>query len=203
MPGSLVTLFDEVGIVLQDSIVGEKADYLFKIEPNKKYKIRGTRKAYIPQDVEFSTDSQGKVSHNIYLSLESFADAEERVKENEKGDVQVELDKIFFDFDKSNIRKDAATTLNVLVDLMKKYPSMEVEVSAHTDARGKDQYNLELSKRRAASTLEYLVSQGIDRNRLRSIGYGEMQPLNNCTKPGICSKEEYDINRRCEFTILN
>lgn len=203
LPNALVTLLDDTGRVLQDSIVGEKADYLFKIEPNKKYTIRGTRKAYIPQDVEFSTDSNGKVSHNIYLSLESFADAEERVKENEKGDVQVELDKIYFDFDRSKIREDASITLNVLVDLMKKYPSMEVEISAHTDARGKDQYNLELSKRRAASTLEYLVSQGIDRSRLRSIGYGEMQPLNECTKPGICTKEEYEINRRCEFTILN
>ena len=203
LPGSLVTLFDETGNVIQDSIVGTKADYLFKIEPNKKYKIRGTRKAYIPHDVEFSTDSEGEVQHNIYLILEAFADAEERVKQNEKGDVQVELDKIYFDFDKSIIRNDAATTLNVLVDLMKKYPSMEVEVSAHTDARGNDQYNLDLSKRRAASTLEYLVSKGIERNRLKSIGYGEMQPLNKCVKEDICSEEEYDINRRCEFTILN
>ena len=201
--GSLVTLFNEAGNVIQDTIVGDSAHYLFKIEPNKKYKIRGTRKAYIPQDVEFSTDSNGKIQHNIYLSLESFADAEERVKENEKGDVQVQLDKIYFDFDKSNIREDAAKTLDVLVDLMNKYPSMEIEVSAHTDARGPDQYNLELSKRRAAATLEYLVSQGIDRKRLKSIGYGEMQPLNNCVKEGICTDEEYDINRRCEFTILN
>lgn len=203
LAGSLVTLFDETGTVIQDSIVGSKADYLFKIEPNKKYTIRGTRKAYIPQDVEFSTDSEGKVQHNIYLTLESYADAEERVKENEKGDVQIELDKIYFDFDKSNIRTDAATTLDVLVDLMNKYPDMEVEVSAHTDARGKDQYNLELSKKRAASTLEYLVSKGIDRSRLKSIGYGEMQPLNKCDKEGICEDEEYDINRRCEFTIIN
>ena len=203
LAGSLVTLFDETGTVIQDSIVGSKADYLFKIEPNKKYTIRGTRKAYIPQDVEFSTDSEGKVQHNIYLTLESYADAEERVKENEKGDVQIELDKIYFDFDKSNIRTDAATTLDVLVDLMNKYPDMEVVVSAHTDARGKDQYNLELSKKRAASTLEYLVSKGIDRSRLKSIGYGEMQPLNKCDKEGICEDEEYDINRRCEFTIIN
>ena len=203
LAGSLVALFDESDTVIQDVIVGDDAYYIFKIEPNKKYKVRGTRKAYIPQDVEFSTDSKGKVQHNIYLSLEAFTDAEERVKENEKGDVQVELDKIFFDFDKSNIRKDAAVTLNVLVDLMKKYPSMEVEVSAHTDARGSDQYNLDLSKRRAASTLEYLVSQGIERNRLKSIGYGEMQPLNDCVKEGICDDDQYDINRRCEFTILN
>jgi outer membrane protein OmpA-like peptidoglycan-associated protein len=203
LPGSLVTLFDESDTVIQDTIVGDNAYYLFKIEPNKKYKVRGTRKAYIPQDVEFSTDSKGKVQHNISLSLEAFADAEDNVKEKEDGNVQVDLDKIFFDFDKSNIREDAAIILNVLVDLMKKYPSMEVEVSAHTDARGADQYNLDLSKRRAASTLEYLVSQGIERNRLRSIGYGEMQPLNDCVKEGICDEEEYDINRRCEFTILN
>jgi peptidoglycan-associated lipoprotein len=203
LPGSLVTLFDESGNVLQDSIVGSKADYLFKIEPNKKYKIRGTRKAHIPQDVEFSTDSKGKIQHNIYLTLESFDDAEERVNPNEKGDIQIELDKIYFDFDKSKIRNDAAITLNVLVDLMNEYASMEVEVSAHTDARGNDQYNLDLSKRRAASTLEYLVSKGIDRNRLKSIGYGEMQPLNQCVKEGVCKEEEYDINRRCEFTILN
>jgi outer membrane protein OmpA-like peptidoglycan-associated protein/tetratricopeptide (TPR) repeat protein len=203
LAGSLVTLFNEAGNVVQDSIVGDDAYYIFKIEPNKKYKVRGTRKAYIPQDVEFSTDSKGKIQHNIHLSLESFADAEEKVKKDEEGEVKVELDKIFFDFDKSNIREDAAVTLNVLVDLMKKYPTMEVEVSAHTDARGPDQYNLELSKRRAASTLEYLVSQGIERNRLKSIGYGEMQPLNQCVKEGICEDEEYDINRRCEFTILN
>ncbi|WP_452221100.1 OmpA family protein [Lacinutrix salivirga] len=203
LSGALVTLFDESGTVLQDKIVGDKAEYLFKIEPNKKYKIRGTLKAYIPQDVEFSTDSEGKIQHNIYLALESFADAEEKVKEDEKGEVKVQLDRIYFDFDKSEIRSDAATTLNVLVDLMKKYPSMEVEVSAHTDARGKDQYNLDLSKRRAAATLEYLVSRGIQRNRLRSIGYGEMQPLNQCDKEDICTDEEYDINRRCEFKILN
>ena len=203
LAGALVTLFDETGTVIQDSIVGSKADYLFKIEPNKKYTIRGTQKAYIPQDVEFSTDSEGKVQHNIYLILESYADAEERVKENEKGDVQIQLEKIYFDFDKSNIRTDAATTLDVLVDLMNKYPDMEVEVSAHTDARGKDQYNLDLSKKRAASTLEYLVSKGIERSRLKSIGYGEMQPLNKCDKEGICEDEEYDINRRCEFTIIN
>ncbi len=203
LAGSLVTLFDETGTVIQDTIVGEKADYLFKIEPNKKYKVRGTRKAYIPQDVEFSTDSKGKISHNIYLTLEAYVDAEENVQENDRGDVQIQLDKIYFDFDKSNIREDAATTLNVLVDLMKKYPEMEVEVSAHTDARGPDQYNLSLSKSRAASTLEYLVSKGIDRNRLKSIGYGEMQPLNECVKEGICKDEAYDVNRRCEFTIIN
>ena len=202
LPGSLVTLFDENRNVIQDTIVGQDAYYLFKIEPNKKYTVRGTRKLYIPYDVDFSTDSKGKISHDIYLILESYADAEEQIKENEYGQVQVQLEKIYFDFDKWEIRPDAAKILNTLVGLLKKYPYMEIEVSAHTDARGSNEYNLELSKKRAASTLEYLVSQGIDRNRLKSIGYGEEQPLNECIQEGICTDEEYDRNRRCEFTLL-
>ena len=135
--------------------------------------------------------------------MEAYKDVEARIKENEKGALQVELDKIYFDFNKSKIRPDAATTLNVLVDLMNKNPLMQIEVSAHTDARGNDRYNLNLSNRRAAATLEYLVSKGIDRNRLKSEGYGETQPLNNCIKPGMCDQAGYEVNRRCEFTILN
>lgn len=203
LSGTLVTLFDESNQVIQDTIVGDDAYYIFKIQYNKRYKVRGTRKAYIPQDVEFSTNSQGKSQHNVLLSLEAYSDAEESIEENEDGEVRVRLDKIYFDFDKSDIKEKAANTLNVLVDLMTKYPFMEVEVAAHTDAKGSDQYNLDLSKRRAASTLEYLVSQGIDRKRLISIGYGEMQPLNDCVEDSDCTEAEYDINRRCEFTIIN
>ena len=203
LPGSLVTLFDEDRNVIQDTIVGVDATYLFKIEPNKKYTVRGTRKLYIPVDVDFSTDSKGKISHNIYLTLESYADAEERIKENERGEVQVQLEKIYFDFDKWDIRPDAANILETLVGLLKKYPYMEIEISSHTDARGPSLYNLELSKKRAASTLEYLVTQGIERNRLRSIGYGEEQPLNECIREGICNDKEYDLNRRSEFKLTN
>lgn len=203
LTGASIILFDEAGNVIQDFVVGEKADYSFKTEPNKKYKVRGALKGYATQDVEFSTDNEGLVQQSISFSLESFADAEERVIKNEKGELKVELDKIYFDFNKSEIREDAAITLNVLVNLMKKYPSMEIEIASHTDARGNDKYNLELSQQRSASTLEYLVSQGIDRIRLIGIGYGETQPLNKCVKEGICNEDEYDVNRRSEFKILN
>jgi outer membrane protein OmpA-like peptidoglycan-associated protein len=202
LPESLVSLLDERGTVLDDAVVGEDARYFFKIEPNKKYTIRGTRKLYIPQNVDFSTDRNGKISHDIMLTLLSYDDAEEMIKQDRKGDVQVELEQIFFDFDESIIKPEAASTLDNLVEIMTKYPEMTIEVSAHTDARGSSEYNLQLSKMRASSTLEYLVSKGIDRDRLRSIGYGEMQPLNNCTEEGSCTADEYSINRRSEFKIL-
>ncbi len=200
---SSVQLIDDSGTVIQDIATDANGQYVFKVDPNKKYKVKATHDAYIPQEVGFSTGPDGEVHHNISFALKSFKDAEERIKETEKRGVQVTLDKIYFDFDKTNIREDAAATLNVLVGLMKKYPSMEVEVSSHTDVRGPDEYNLNLSKARAASTLEYLVSQGINRNRLKSEGYGETQPLNKCIKEGICTDKEYNVNRRCEFRILN
>lgn len=202
LPGSLVSLLDEREILIDDMIVGDDASYFFKIEPNKKYTIRGTRKLYIPQDIKFSTDKNGKISHDILLTLLSYQDAEDTIKPDRKGDVQVELDQIFFDFDKAIIKPDASRTLDELVTIMKKYPAMYVEVSAHTDVRGSSEYNLELSNKRALSTMEYLVSRGIERRRLRSIGYGEMQPLNNCVEEGMCTEEQYSINRRCEFKIV-
>lgn len=202
LPGSLVSLLDERGVVIDDMITGNEASYLFKIEPNKKYTVRATRKLYIPRNVDFSTDKNGKVSHDIFLTLLSYQDAEEIIKKDRKGDVQVELEQIFFDFDQAVIKPEAAATLDDLVVIMNKYPEMHVEVSAHTDVRGPSEYNLTLSKQRAASTMKYLISQGIDENRLRSIGYGEMQPLNECVKEGICTDEEYEINRRCEFKVM-
>ena len=114
---------------------------------------------------------------------------------------QVNLEKIYFDFDKANIRPDAATTLDKLVALMKKYPEMNVEVASHTDQRGADDYNLKLSQRRAQSTVDYIVSKGIDRSRLKAQGYGEQDPINACPS-GDCTEEQYDENRRSEFTIL-
>jgi outer membrane protein OmpA-like peptidoglycan-associated protein len=80
---------------------------------------------------------------------------------------------------------------------------MEIEIGAHTDCRGTEKYNLILSNKRANSVKNYLTSQGIETERVKFVGYGESQPLNNCTKPGMCEESEYDINRRCEFVILN
>ena len=77
---------------------------------------------------------------------------------------------------------------------------MKIEINAHTDARGRDAYNMTLSKKRAASAMKFLISNGIDADRLVSNGYGETQPLFDCgTK---CSDEEHELNRRIEFVII-
>ena len=203
LKGALVTLLDSSNTIIEEVTVAENGCYLFKIQPNKKYKIKATNKGYIPEEVEFETNQKGKTQYDFNLNLQSFADAEKQIIENEKGEVKVHLDKIYFNFDSFKIKEKESITLNNLVRLMKKYPTMQIEISGHTDAIGTSSYNLKLSKQRAVSTLNYLVSQGIQKSRLKSIGYGEAQPLNKCIKETGCDDDEFADNRRCEFIILN
>ena len=106
-----------------------------------------------------------------------------------------------FDFDKSNIRYDAAVDLSKIVEVMKEYPKMKIAIKSHTDSRGSDAYNLALSDRRAKSTLEWMVKQGISRDRLTAKGYGETQLVNGCSNGVPCTEEEHQQNRRSEFII--
>ena len=107
---------------------------------------------------------------------------------------------IYFDFDKATIKPESEPTLNRVAEIMKNYPMLRIEIGSHADARGSDQYNMDLSQRRAESTLEYLVSQGISRDRLIPKGYGEEVPLNDCVRPNMCTEAQYARNRRSEFT---
>jgi outer membrane protein OmpA-like peptidoglycan-associated protein len=134
------------------------------------------------------------------LEIESYDDAEEIVVTKVDGYIYIELENIYFDLDKWDIKPQAAKTLDVLVDLLKKYPRMEIQLGAHTDSRSSEAYNLKLSNNRASATLEYLVANGIDTKRLKSKGFGESQPLVNCGDN--CTEDEHAINRRCEFIIL-
>jgi len=114
-----------------------------------------------------------------------------------KGDV-LELKSIFYDYDKWNIRPDAASDLRDLVIIMKKYPSMEIELSSHTDRRGSDSYNRELAQKRAVSAKSYLVNKGIRSNRITAVGFGEERLKNPCK---ICSEADHQENRRTEVLI--
>lgn len=83
---------------------------------------------------------------------------------------------------------------------MKKYPEMEIYVESHTDSRGNLEYNLDLSERRAQSTVQYVISKGIEESKISGEGFGESKPVINCGEN--CSDEEYQKNRRSEFIII-
>ncbi len=200
LPGTLVSLYDENNILIGQMVVGAEADYVFATEPNKKYRIEAMKDFYIPHSEEFTTNEDGKLRYTIELFMECYDDAEEIITKRQDGRVEIVLENIYFDLNKWDIKDDAARILNVLVGLLKKYPEMEIELGAHTDSRASFTYNIMLSNKRAASTLEYLVNNGIKRKRLRSKGYGETVPLVKCGT--TCTEQEHAINRRCEFIIL-
>ncbi len=113
----------------------------------------------------------------------------------------IAIENIFYDFDRYNIRQDASSDLDHLVELLKKYPSMEIEMGAHTDSRGTKTYNVWLAKERVDSAVKYIISQGIDGNRLIAKSYGEVQLVNHCSDGVSCSKEEHQANRRTEIKV--
>ena len=113
-----------------------------------------------------------------------------------------ELNNVYFAFNKSELDKKGEKELDKLLELMKKYPEMKIELSAHTDSRGRDRYNTWLSRRRAESTMKYLTDRGVEHNRIIAIGYGESQLRNKCTDGVECEEKYHQINRRTEVKIL-
>ena len=199
LPNSTVTLFDEDNNQISQVTTDSTGHYELKIKPNRTYSIEGYRPFYVPSSTTFDTTDSGDLDFNIELEIQAFQDAEDIIVKKDDGYIYVELENIYFDLDKWDIKPEAERTLDVLVDVLYKYPRMEVQLGAHTDSRSSEAYNLQLSENRAKATLEYIVSKGIDRSRLTSKGYGESRPLVDCGND--CTEEEYSINRRCEFLI--
>lgn len=112
------------------------------------------------------------------------------------------LNNIHYDFDKDNIRPDASRILDTLVDILRQYPSMVIELSSHTDSRGTFDYNENLADRRARSAVAYLIGRGIERRRMIAKGYGESLLLNGCGDGVACSEAEHQENRRTEVKVL-
>ena len=114
------------------------------------------------------------------------------------------LENIYYDFDRWEIRDDAKPSLDSLVRIMKLYP-ITVELGSHTDCRGTESYNLKLSQKRAESAVAYIISKGIEPERITAKGYGESELINHCDcRLGIiCPEPEYQENRRTEFRIID
>jgi outer membrane protein OmpA-like peptidoglycan-associated protein len=120
----------------------------------------------------------------------------------EKGSVFV-FDRIYYDYNDSEIRKDATADLDALAAKMKEMPKMRIELIAHTDSRGASDYNLRLSVARAKAAKKYLVKKGVSPDRLYAVGHGENQLRNHCKDGVECSEEEHAFNRRTEVRVIS
>lgn len=170
----------------------EEGNYSVAISRNTEYPVESKHIEYHEKKgmvSSINTDDKEEIIYNI--QLDPIADVE----------YLAEIGIIYFDFDKHNIRPDAAKELDKLVELMKnKYPELVIEIGSHTDIRGSDKYNEGLAERRAKSTFEYLVANGIEEKRIGAYkGYGEKNLAVDCER---CNKEEHQLNRRSVFEVV-
>lgn len=205
LPHSTVSLIDTTGKVLETNTTGADARFVFKnLQCNQEYRVTGEKPMY-KSDVKTFKSEKITESEEVILELGLNDD----FVRSSRNDILIKINDIYFDYDKSNIRPDAAIELRKIVEVMRKYPTIIIESGSHTDARGTSAYNQRLSERRALSSVGWIIRQGIDPSRISGRGYGETQLVNGCTDNDRhtnrvkCSKEEHQQNRRTEFKIVN
>jgi len=182
------------------SIISPNGEFSYIAESDKFYTLKTQKEGYLTKVSDFNTEGVPpgeEVNLNIVTDLEAV-----EVKEGETDlTTAINLKPIYFDFASYEITEKAIIELQKVVVSMRENPTMLIELNAHTDCVGDDDFNLKLSDKRAGASAQYIVDQGIDITRITSNGFGETQLINNCACED-CSDEEHAVNRRTEFKIV-
>ena len=185
-----VSILDDRKNVIETKTSDANGIVAYDVDCNKAYSIQASMEGYESNTFPVAQSAGGKVE--VPADLQPI---ETIVKPGE-----VTLNEIYFEFNRSNITKEGAFELNKLVQVLNKYPEMVIMVKAHTDNRGTDAYNMNLSDRRAKSTVQFILSKGIKKDRISGKGYGETEPKVSCGEN--CTEEQHAQNRRSEFLIV-
>jgi outer membrane protein OmpA-like peptidoglycan-associated protein len=197
-----VTLFDDKFKELQVTQSDAKGNYSFAVDCGKKYYVRGEKEEYETKEAAIEIPNKTGKSQLPLATAKKIRE----VKVGTDLAKTLDIPMIYFDLDKSFIRRDAALELEKVLTVMQLNPTIIVDVRSHTDCRQTEAYNAALSDRRAKSTVAWLIKKGIKANRLTGKGYGESQLTNNCgcepTNESSCSEAEHQLNRRSEFIVV-
>ena len=189
LSGANVTVVNNKGIEKGNQVSNEMGEARFGIDCEQVANFNASRSGY-----ENGTATMEKSPNGVKTIVLNMTPIKPIITETE-----VILQAIYFEYNKSNITAEGAEELDKLVKVMNEYPNMVIDAKSHTDNRGADNYNLKLSDRRAKSTVQYIVSKGIAKNRITGSGMGETQPKVACTD---CTEEQHAQNRRSEFLIV-
>lgn len=170
----------------------------FTLEPNADFTIIASKNGYFAKSIPFTTvdktpDIATLIQEVTNITLDTTIILDQLIL-----DKSIVLENIYYDLNKDDIRPDAALELEKLITILKDNPTIRIELSSHTDSRSSDAYNLDLSQRRAQSAVDYMVSKGIEADRLVAKGYGELQLINLNAE----TEEEHQVNRRTEFKVI-
>lgn len=191
-----------VSVVLKNNNLGvqkstntnDKGEFIFHALQNANYSIYGKKENYMSQTEIVSTKDYDR-NKTLFIKLEICLDPADCGK-------AITLKNIHYDLDKYFIREDAKPELNRLVQFLQDNPNVKVELSSHTDCRASNKYNQTLSQNRATAAVQYVVSQGISKDRITGVGYGETKLLNRCADGVKCSEDEHQVNRRTEVKVI-
>lgn len=180
----------------EDYTISDKKDgsFTYQLEPETDYTIYGRKNNFISDIDKITTkglDRSKTLNYELYVILE-----EARLGKT------INLENIYYDFDKATIREDASKDLLKLVQFLEDNPKLKIELNSHTDARGTAKYNDNLSQARADSVIKFLITKGINPNRLIAKGYGETKLVNGCEDGVNCTEAEHQQNRRTEFIVV-
>ena len=193
----IIKLYDQkTKTLVLETLTDENGKYKIPINRKTNYRIEASRRTHPTEIVYFNTFETPRALRTL----------EKDIILNPVLDLKLlaNLKKIYFDFNKSDIRPDAARELDKVIKLMTKtYPEMVIRLEAHTDPVGSHSYNDQLSERRAKSTYEYLIANGVTIDHILSYkGFGKRRPINKCTSKKDCTPKELELNRRSEFPIV-
>ncbi len=197
LPNSKITLFDKKMNILKTINADEKGAYSFMVECSKMYTVRAEKEGYGTNEKQVTIPYE---NGKTYLPIELEKDQCKVTVGDDLGKC-FGIRNIYFDLDKSNIRTEAALDLEKILDVLNQYPSMKLDIRSHTDSRASFKYNEALSDRRAKSTINWLIKNGVSADRLTGKGYGETELVNKCSDGVKCTEEEHQMNRRSEFII--
>lgn len=195
LTGAKVTLLDTIKqVVLHQVTVDETGRYSFEVDMQKQYKIMAEKESYFSKAIYFNTDS--------LTLIDSLTNPTICLKRYEIGKAII-LKDIYYDYDKATLREQSKIVLDTVVSIMKDNDNIVIEMSAHTDSKGSDSYNMKLSQKRAQSCVDYLIEKGIPSSRVIAKGYGETRPIAPNTLPnGKDNPDGRQLNRRTEFKVL-
>lgn len=196
LPGTKVTLYENQKIK-NSTVSNTSGEYSFTVECGKTYSVRAEKPDYATKEVNVTIGkATGKT--NLPIALDKSVC---KVAVGDDLGKCFGIKMIYFDLDKSNIRTEAALDLEKILDVLNQHPNMKLDIRSHTDSRASHEYNQALSDRRAKSTIDWLIKNGVAKNRLTGKGYGETQLVNNCSDDVNCTEDEHQMNRRSEFII--
>ncbi|MDA3909904.1 MAG: OmpA family protein [Bacteroidales bacterium] len=167
------------------------AVYHTQLNCNETYIVHGTDPDFFALAHEITTTCK-TMNDTVFVDL---------IFERIVIDKAIVIENIYYDYNKWNIRPDAAVELNKIVTLLTENPQIIIELGSHTDSRGTKAYNENLSQRRAESAVQHIISKGISKDRITAKGYGEYELVNNCSDGVQCTEPEHQMNRRTEFKV--